>query len=128
MPKRKAKAIRATNGQIYSVLYTTEHKFFPENIIIYRREYYYISVLKGCGFVLSISDDQTLAYIYALRRLELICEKNNISAKKFNVLVSKLKPSLEKVDAKTFYDVLLQKQNLLTINTKGFKIDRTKLE
>jgi hypothetical protein len=77
---------------------------------------------------LSISNDQTLAYIYALRRLELICGQNNISAKKFSTLVSKLKPSLEKVDTKTFYDVLFQKQNLSTINNRRFKIDKAKFE
>jgi hypothetical protein len=109
MGQQKTKTIRVTDGQIWSIVYPKEYKLFPENIIVYSKEYYYIGVLKNCGFILSISDDQTLAYIYALRRLELICEQNNISAKKFGTLVSKLKPSLEKVDTKTFYDVLFQK-------------------
>jgi hypothetical protein len=128
MGQQKTKAIRITDGQIRSMAYPVKYKLFPEDIIVYPKEYHYIGVLKGCGFVLSISNDQTLAYIYALRRLELICGQNNISAKKFSTLVSKLKPSLEKVDTKTFYDVLFQKQNLSTINNRRFKIDKAKFE
>lgn len=127
MQKLKRKAFKITDGQNCSNTQTKQYKLFPENIIVYKKDYYYIGVFQGCGFILSISHDENLTFIYALRRLELICEQNGISAKRFRILISQSSNQLKKVDSKTFYDVLFQKQNLLTINTRGFEIDKEDL-
>lgn len=127
MQKSKQQNLNITDGQNCFKGQTHEYKCFPENIIVYKKDFHYIGIVESCGFVLSISYDETLAYIYALKRLDLILEQNDITIKEFKLFVMRTKKFWKKVSAKTFYDVLFQKQNLSTINTRGFKIEKKDL-